>query len=272
MSGLQRLVVCACGPLAVVLASMVPTRPAHAQSPGSLDIAESIDDPKLERRLGTRIELVASAAPAYAVPAETQLPAADVGTVAPLPRADAVATPPRPAGAGTPRVPHLKIGYRWLTLAQLAAGAVPGRGADETFHVVSLDFYPISSIWRLGLSTQYGWESGTFRANGDAFFAQSVSLGFQIPGQVFTPFLEGHAGAGFMQRMHEPKLPSPATAYVQLGVDLGTEIFLARYAYLSLALGYVHASNYFAGTDPKVGLAPTTLSLDTFSIKVGFGI
>jgi hypothetical protein len=192
--------------------------------------------------------------------------------VSPLPVA--VATSAAPAATVPPRVPRFKVAYRWLTLAQLAAGAAPGRGADETFHVVSLDFYPISSIVRFGLSTQYGWQNGTFRAGGDAFLAESVSLGFQVPGQVFTPFVESHAGAGLMQRMQIPELNPKATLYLQFGVDVGTEIFFARFAHLSLALGWVRGVNYYAARDPdpKKGLVLTNLPMDTFSIKVGFGI
>jgi hypothetical protein len=281
MSGRQRLVSSACARLAVallgVVASSAPAPPARAQAPGSLEITESIDDPKLERRLGTRIELVASGLPPSEVPAAGAASPAwggGAGVVTPLPVADAVAVPAAAAAPVAPRVPRLKVAYRWLTLAQLAAGGLPGRGADETFHVVSLDFYPISSVVRFGLSTQYGWENGTFRANGDAFLAESLTLGFQAPGQVFTPFVETQAGAGLMQRMHIPELVSNATAYLQFGVDVGTEIFLARHAHLSLALGWVRGVNYYAGRDPMTpkALALTNLAMDTFSIKVGFGI
>jgi hypothetical protein len=248
----------------VVLAGMGR---AAAQAPGSLEISESIDDPKLERRLGTRVEL-AAAGEGGLVPGPTH-------DAAGLAEAEAVARPREPADGERPKVPHLKIAYRWLPLAQLkqspADGAVSGRGADETFHVVSLDFYPISSNWRLGLSTQYGWESGTFRANGDAYFAQSISLGGQIPGQTFTPFFEPHAGVGLMQRMHAG-LDNKGTAIVLWGVDVGTEIFMARYAHLSLALGYTHAANYFAGADPIGGYVLAKLLADAFTIKVGFGI
>ena len=59
-----------------------------------------------------------------------------------------------------------------------------------------------------------------------------------------------------MQRMHSPELPNPATAYGQLGIDVGTEIFLARYAYLSLAIGYLHGTNYFVGTRSRRGRRP----------------
>jgi hypothetical protein len=270
MSAPGRLVVCAC----LLLVVLAGTRRAAAQEAGALEISESIDDPKVERRLGMRVELVATSA--FDASGALPGPTADAaGLAAPPPEADAVARSPEPAAADRPKVPHLKVAYRWLPLAQLKQsamdGAVSGRGADETFHAVSLDFYPISSTWRLGLSTQYGWESGTFRANGDAYLAQSVSLGGQIPGKTFTPFIEPHAGIGLMQRMHAG-LDNKGTGIVLLGIDVGTEIFMARYAYLSLSLGYVHAANYFAAADPIGGYALAKLLADAFTIKVGFGI
>jgi hypothetical protein len=269
----RRLVLCACALFAVG----APVRRASAQAPGSLEISESIDDPKVERRLGTRTELtggaVASAVDAAGAAVDRSARPSDAsGLVAPLPEGEAVARPGTPAAAERPRVPHMKLAYRWLPLANLKDGAVSGRGADETFHVVSLDLYPISSMWRLGLSTQYGWESGTFRAGGDAFLAQSISLGGQIPGQTFTPFFEPHAGVGFMQRMHVKDLDNPQSAIVMLGIDVGTEIFMARYAHLSLALGYLHTANYFAGNDPLGGYMLAKMLADSFTIKVGFGI
>src|SRR5882724_2238081 len=231
MCSLRRLVVKALVPLWIAGAPGA----ARAQGSAALASAEDIDDPKLERRLGTRVEL--AAAPA-------SLP--ESGT----PRADAsiVAEAPAPAAAEraaqAPRTPWLKLGYRRFTFAQNGASATAGPAAEEPFDVLSLDFYPVSSSWRLGLTTQYGWQSGTFRQGGDAFIAQSVSLGGQIPGPLATPFFEAYAGGGYMQRTHAA-LNAVATAYGQLGADLGTELFLARHLCLSAALGYVHAANGF---------------------------
>jgi hypothetical protein len=256
VAGLVNVVVCGVAPI------------ARAQEAEAL--TEGIDDPKVERRLGSRIEL--RGAPAL----DASLPSAyDAGASPALDARPAGSLEAGPAGpaAPAPRVPHLKIAYRWLTLAQVGPAPAEGKGGDQTFHVISLDFYPISSNWRLGLSTQYGWESGTFRKDGDAFLAQSLSLGGQIPGPVFTPFFEAHAGGGLMQRMHEElSLTSKATAYGQFGLDAGTEVFLAHYAYLSFAIGWVHAINVWVRKDELGSLGAQSFALDSFSIKVGYGL
>jgi hypothetical protein len=236
--------------------------------------AEGIDDPKLERRLGTRVELAPPVAAPGGVPgipgAADAVAPAPAGELMGPPAADSVATIPPPAddaaGPAARHVPHLMLAYRRFSFAQIGPTAASGPSQDEPFNVVSLDLYPVSSSWRCALSTQYGWEDGTFRANGDAFIAQSVALGGQIPGEVFTPFFEAHAGGGYMQRTHAG-LNTIATAYGQLGVDVGADLFLARYAFLSAALGYLHATNGFA-KDNAFG----SFSVDTWSFKLGFGL
>lgn len=235
--------------------------PVWAQAPGSLDISEAIDDPKLERRLGARVELVGA-------PPAAQVEVAGPIVAGPRPEAEAFAAAAQPLAAPAPhppRVPHLKLGYRRFSFAHI--GPTSGPMGDEPFSVVSLDLYPISSHFRLGLSTQYGWQEGTFRANGDAFIAQSVALGGQIPGQVFTPFFEVHAGGGLMQRPNSGLENTIATAYGQLGVDVGTEIFMAKYAFLSAAIGWLRGTNGFV-KDAEL----SSFSANAFTFKLGFGI
>jgi hypothetical protein len=120
---------------ALALTSLV-TRAAGAQEAGSLEITEAIDDPKLERRLGTRVEL--SAAPDQS---RDRLGRRGGAGGARCARAASGRGPPASHGA-EPRVPHLKLGYRWFTFAQVLPDGAGGTGPDETFHVISLDFYP----------------------------------------------------------------------------------------------------------------------------------
>jgi hypothetical protein len=252
MYSLRRLVVQALVSLWVARAAGA----ARAQGSGALEASGGIDDPKLERRLGTRVELgAAQPAPSEVGVARIDAPIV-VETLAPL----------APRAPRARRTPGLKLGYRRFTFAQVGASSTAGPGTDEPFDVLSLDFYPISSSWRLGLTTQYGWQSGTFRQGGDAFIAQSVSLGGQIPGPVVTPFIEAYAGGGYMQRTHAG-LNAVATAYGQLGADVGTEVFLARHFFLSAALGFIHAANGFV-KDNTFG----SFSVDTWSFKLGLGL
>jgi hypothetical protein len=234
---------------------------------------ESDDDPKIERRLGTRVELVAggpSAAPsasALAGSGAALSPRPDGPRAADVVPPAVSVQPLAPPAAGS-KVPHLQIGFRRWTFAEVGALATPGSGASEPFDVLSLDFYPVSSTWRFGLSTQYGWEEGRFRKNGDAFIVETVSLGGQIPGQRFTPFLEGFIGGGYMQRTHpQYQLNTVASAQAQFGFDIGTAIFLARYAFVSAAVGYLHAWNGYVQDN-----AFASVSGDTWSFKLGFGL
>lgn len=256
-----RLIVRALG-LAGFVSCLAPVARAQEALMG-----EAIDDPKLERRLGSRIEVSTGVASPVPELSAAFAPSAS----APAAVETQAATPGAPKGPET-RIPHLKVAYRYFNLAQLGPTARDKVGVDEPFHVLSIDFYPISSTWRLGLSTQYGWESGTFRANGDAFIAQSVSLGGQLPGPVFTPFFEGHAGGGLMQRMNEPSLSTKATAYGQLGVDFGTEVFMAKYAFLSFAFGYIRGANLYVRKNEDGFLDTESMTVDTWTLKVGFGL
>ncbi len=142
--------------------------------------------------------------------------------------------------------------------------ATLGPGSPQSFESASLDFYPISWFLRVGLSTQFGWESEKFDRSGDYFIAESASVGFQIPGRL-TPFVEGLAGAGYMSRKQsDMNLP---TAYWQLGIDAGVEIYVANRAYISLAAGYLHPANLFL-----VQQSLMSVQVDTWSLKVGVGI
>jgi hypothetical protein len=240
------------------------------------DAPEGIDDPKLERRLGTRVDLAPSPASDVAAGTPAAAPTSaspTVELVAPgAPEQDGVS--PEGEGVIPPRKPRLKLGYRRFTFAQIGTTQATTPAADEAFNVVSLEFYPVSSSIRFGLNTQYGWQEGTFRANGDAFIAGGTSLGFQSPGPVFTPFVEGYAAAGMLQRTKKDLMPasgtglnSIATAIGQLGIDAGTEVFLAKNFCLSFALGYVHLTNAFAR-----GNALESFSTDTWSFKLGVGL
>jgi hypothetical protein len=255
---------------ALALAVLIPclASPALAQSAES---DEAIDDPKVQRRLGARVD-VGSIIPAEALAPSPTYAGGD--TPATAPGADVVV---RPAPSSPPEhpgyVPHMKVAYRLLPFSQIATTGL-GAGADELFHVVSLDLHPISSRWRIGLSTQYGWESGTFRQGGDAFFAESLFVGGQIPGPTFTPFFEVIGTGGFMQRSHHPGvLSTKASALAGLGIDVGTEVFMARFAYLSFAIGYMHGVNWWGKIADKNGVGTLeSMAVDTWTLKVGFGI
>jgi hypothetical protein len=139
-----------------------------------------------------------------------------------------------------------------------------GPPTPESFDSLSLDFYPMSSYLRVGLSTQFGWESSKFDRSGDYFLAESGSVGFQIPGR-FTPFVEGLAGAGYMRRRQiDGTLP---TAFWQVGIEGGVEIYVAKRAYVSVAIGYLHPGNLFVMQQSLM-----SVKTDSWSLKLGIGI
>jgi hypothetical protein len=266
----QRLVLSVLLPLWLAVPSVaLGQEPAAQQDDGrdGTESSEDIDDPKVARRLGVRVDL------APAMPAGADAPAAAAASDVVTPLAPATGEPaptlvePATPVPGPTLTPRLKLGYRRFIFEQLAAKGASGPGADEPFSVLSIDLYPISSVWRFGLTAQYGWQEGTFRENGDAFFAGLTSLGWQIPGPVITPFFEGFAGGGLMQRTKKDLgLNTIATAFGQFGVDLGAEVFLARHFCLSLAMGWIHLANGYARQ------AFESISADTWSFKLGVAL
>ncbi len=210
--------------------------------------------------------------PVVAVPALAPAPTTTTTTTtAPPPVAgeDAISrkvTPGEGASSSEAYVPRLKLGFRRFSFVRVGASDGPQAtaAASEPFNVLSLDYYPASSYVRFGLSAQYGAESGKLMGGGDYFVTQTFSLGGQVPGHIFTPFAEAFAGAGYMRRLQFAS--SVPTAYWQFGIDVGTEVFMAKYADVSIALGYMHPVNGFTR-----GLSFTSVYVDTWSLKMGFG-
>ena len=65
------------------------------------------------------------------------------------------------------------------------------------------------------------------------------------------------------RRQTDSNLP---TAYWQVGVDVGVELYFAKRAYGSIAIGYLHPANlFFAQRNLQ------SVNLDTWSLKVGLG-
>jgi hypothetical protein len=259
-------------------------QPAQARAPQpQSDDDEAIDDPKVSRRLGTRIRVQP---PAPAPVAKPSPPPAPAGPPPPeatpkpaLPDVDAagglaagvpaIERPYTPAAEAPfePTLPRLKIGLRRFEFVQIgASNSSDGVAAPETFNNVSVDVYPVSRTVRVGLTSAFGWQSGTWLAHGDYFATQTVSLGLQYEdfGRV-VPFVEGFAGVGYMRRLQfERTIP---TAFWQFGADAGVELYVARVGYLSFAIGYLRPVNGFAKRQQF-----TSIFVDTWSFKLGIGI
>ena len=250
-------------------ASAPPPRTAQAPAPSQRPQAppapradeEAIDDPKVSRRP------VPPPAPVpVRAPTPTPAPAPAPIEAADIPAVERPYTPPEEARF-EPTLPRLKLGLRRFQFVQIGASNSPsGVAAPESFNNFSVDVYPVSRLVRIGLTSAFGWQSGTWLSDGDYFATQTVSLGLQYKdlGRV-VPFIEGFGGVGYMRRVQfDRTIP---TAFWQFGVDAGMEIYVARVGYLSLALGYLRPINGFAKRQQF-----TSVYVDTWSFKLGIGI
>jgi hypothetical protein len=218
------------------------------------DGAGEIDDPKVARRLGARIDWPSAPAAPPPSPTETGI--------------EVIASPPPPPPSGGFVPPRAELALRHFSFVRLGAStSVDGTASSEAFDSVALDVYPISTLVRIGLATQFGWQSssGAFSTSGDYFAAQSASLGLQWLGNRVVPFAEMFGGVGYMRRLQfERTVP---TAYFQLGVDVGADIHFARVGFVSVALGYLRPINGFASQQTFV-----TAFTDSWSFKLGVGL
>jgi hypothetical protein len=260
--------------------------PAPQQRPQPQPLSDDdFDDPKVFRRLGTRISVPPprpSAPPGVPVPVVR--PAIAKPSPPPAPQPTPVAAPaPEMEGAGVPAIerpytpvaeapfeptlPRLKLGLRRFQFVRIGASSSPdGVAEPETFNNLSVDVYPVSRTIRIGLTSAFGWQSGTWLDNGDYFATQTVSLGAQYRdlGRI-VPFAEGYAGVGYMRRLQfDRTIP---TAFWQFGADVGAEVYVARVGYLSFAVGYMRPVNGFAKRQQF-----TSVFVDTWSFKIGIGI
>jgi hypothetical protein len=245
---------------------------------------ENIDDPKLARRLGTRIDWV-STAPPLAGPSSTPPPAAPPGTTVPAPvpavpiapvspSIASSATPPPPAApptgpagseaAFTPVLPRAQLAFRRFDFVRIGASDSAGLAASEAFDTLSLDVYPVSSVVRFGLSTAYGWQAG-MSSGGDYFATETASFGAQLAFGRVVPFAEGLAGVGYLRRLQfDHTIP---TVFWQLGIDLGAAVYFARVGFVSLAVGYLRPVDGFLRTTSF-----ESVYTNTWSFKIGIGI
>jgi len=273
-------------------------QPGDRANDGTVDSADgSIDDPKMFRRLGTRIDWASPPTPAAPPPSTTStnpaavspgtalsppvavppaaVPPAVVSPGVVWPAAPPSATPPGPtaisatapaAGEGTfqPVLPRAQLAFRRFDFVRLGASDSAGLAASEAFDTLSLDVYPVSSVVRFGLSTAYGWQAG-MTSGGDYFATETASLGAQLVFERVVPFAEALAGVGYLRRFQfDHTIP---TVFWQLGVDLGAAVYFARIGFVSLAVGYLHPVNGFLKTTSF-----ESVYTNTWSFKIGIGI
>jgi hypothetical protein len=163
-------------------------------------------------------------------------------------------------------VARFDLSYRFLQIADPFGGSLP-------FHLIEATGYPLSGIFRLGVSLAGG---GAPRDSA-WMFDVGLAAGLQYPYRV-TPFLDlrfhaGVVGANIVDR-------NVVTYEFRPVLEGGAEFFIAGGFHLTAAIGWAHT--VYGGVDAnaiqqqvQAGLKPKfdviNLSLDTVTARVGLG-
>jgi hypothetical protein len=255
------------------------------------------DDPKIVRRFGAPLPVGAPVPVAVAPPAKAQVsPLVSPGNTPAvrsetLPDANVVnrssaahaATSEAGVGGSSPDAnvatrsspetqpwafaPRAELTWRRLPLFRVGAqqdGNVAGKVADEGFQVLSGRLFPMSSLFRLGVAVDFGWESGQSATGGDYFLSESTSFGLQRIDRI-TPFLEAVAGGGLMRRV-EVGVSVPTGLWFY-GAEGGVDIYAVDRLYVHLSLGRMRVVNGFAQLS-----AISRVFEDVWAFRVGVGL
>jgi hypothetical protein len=170
--------------------------------------------------------------------------------------------------------PAFEVGYRFLQIADPFGGALP-------FHHVEIDAYPVSGIFRLGLSL-----GGGAASRYEAWMCLvGLSAGLQYPARV-TPFLDfrfvvGVVGATLTFANSSGSVEKPVVSYAYVpALEGGISVYLASRFHLTVALGWAHP--VYGGVDAnavqqqyEMGIKPTydikPFGFDTATVRVGLG-
>jgi hypothetical protein len=162
--------------------------------------------------------------------------------------------------------PRFQLSYRYLSIADPYGGGLP-------MHLVEATGFPVSGIFRLGLSLSAG---GAARYSA-WMFDVGLSAGVQYPWRV-TPFLDVRFAVGVIGA---DILDHKVVSYqYRPTIEAGAEFFVAGRFHLSAAVGWSHP--VYAGVDANViqqminaGLKPKydviDLHYDTVTARVGLG-
>jgi hypothetical protein len=162
---------------------------------------------------------------------------------------------------------RFEVGYRFFQVANPYGGRLP-------FHLVELDGYPISGIFRLGLSLTAG---GSTRDSG--WLADvGLSLGVQYPYRV-TPFLDARFSAGFIGANIVGH--NEVSYELRPAIEGGLSVFLAGRFHFTAAVGWAHPiyggvnaklieQEMQDGETPKYNIHPVGLDSVTARVSLGF--
>jgi hypothetical protein len=162
-----------------------------------------------------------------------------------------------------------RVTYRTLTNKEII-DETGTMYAEDRFHVIGFDAYPISGPVRVGLSLQGGMEMG----DKDRFATVGIVVGFQQRRPSFTPWIEGGIHVGPARRdfwyMDQP-VPEPELTFLwAFAVEVGVDARLGKAGPIgSVAIGLQRTSYYSTRGDADDPLFP--VNDGTVTLKVGIG-
>ena len=164
------------------------------------------------------------------------------------------------------KAPAIEASYRFFQIADPYGGSLP-------FHLVEIDGFPLSRIFRLGISL-----SGGAAPRYDAWlFLVGMSAGIQYPARV-TPFLDLRLAVGVIGA-HIIEKTVVSYAYAPM-LEAGISVYLASRLHLTVAVGWAHP--VYGGVDAKLiqqqidaGIKPKydvqAFGFDTVTVRAGLG-
>jgi hypothetical protein len=166
----------------------------------------------------------------------------------------------------SPPTARFEVGYRFFEVRSPYGGTLP-------FHLVELDGYPVSGIFRLGLSLNAG---GAERYS--AWLADvGLSVGVQYPYRV-TPFFDARFSVGFIGADIVNK--KVVSYEYRPTLEAGLSVFLKGHMHLVASVGWSYT--VYGGVNAKLiqqevndGETPVytvhTYGLNTAAVRVGLG-
>jgi hypothetical protein len=174
-----------------------------------------------------------------------------------------VAPPPRASEAQGIK---LRLGYKTFTLVETTRDG----DTSQRFHVVTLDFYPITWYVRVGLTTQVAFETDS--PNHDWLATEGLMVGLQRPGS-FAPFVDGGVHVGLGRRsFYVPEIDHEFNTLTVLWAyfgEAGVDFKVAGGAKGTVALG-LQRTSYFSNGDQMTPIATVTDTALTLKVGVGF--
>lgn len=141
--------------------------------------------------------------------------------------------------------------------------------ADQRFHAISVDVYPISLPLRVGLCTEVAVGGGEF----DWAATEGIAIGLQRLGHAVVPFVEASAQVGLARLpfWYEGRLEPERsiTMLWSMALEVGVDTRLGNIVG-STSVGLQRSSYYFTSGDVEDALRISSGTSLVFKVGVGF--